>query len=88
MIFLAIVILPHQLEFTIRRYKTNGMFGLEFAKLNALMELAVINNDNRLAGSSACGIVTAASQSAAPFHALSLHDDLVVNPKLAFWHTG
>lgn len=63
------------------------MFGLEFAKLDALMELAVIDHDDGLAGSCACGVVTATSQSATPFHALRLHDDLVVDAELALRHS-
>lgn len=63
------------------------MFGLEFAKLNALMKLAVIDHDDRLAGPGARGVVTAASQAAPTFHALRLHDDLIVNAEFALRHS-
>jgi hypothetical protein len=34
---------PHQFELAIRWYKANGSVAIEFTKLDALMELAIVN---------------------------------------------
>lgn len=64
------------------------MFGLEFAKLNTLMKLAVVDHYDWLARPGTSRVITTASQAAASLHAFRLHDNLIINSKLALGHPG
>lgn len=66
------------------------MFCLEFGQLDTLVELAVIDDDDRFA--SARRILpsrhTQPASSAAASLPLCVHHELVVDAKLALWHPG
>lgn len=80
----GVVKLPHQLKLAVGRDETDGMFRFELAQLDALMELAIIDDDDRLSRPGRVRIV-AAAQCSLP---LGFHYDLVVYSEFAFGHAG
>lgn len=75
--------IPHQFELAVRRNKADGMFGFEFAQLDALMKLAIVDDDHRFARARRFRFRIARNAAAA----LRLHNNLIVDAEFTFRHT-
>lgn len=70
---------PHKLKFPVRRDETDRVLSLKFRELDALVELAIVDDDG--------SFTRASGRVVCRRFAFSFHDDFVVDAKLAFGHT-